>query len=104
MSAFDHFVGLASNWLTLNRAGKIRFSGARKSLLLKPSLEELCAPRNFVLLDIFLRYMCSPHHIPCCAPNEISYGKIGYGQMKQCNNILPFPHVRAERLSEKRKP
>ena len=35
------------------RAGKIRFSGAWKSVLLKPSLEKRCAPHNFVLLDIF---------------------------------------------------
>ena len=31
------------------RARKIRFSGARKSVLLKPSSGEPCAPRNFVL-------------------------------------------------------
>ena len=31
-------------------AGKIRFSGARKSVLLKTSLGEHCAPRNFVHL------------------------------------------------------
>ena len=28
---------------------KIRFSGARKSVLLKPSSQEHCAPCNFVL-------------------------------------------------------
>ena len=32
------------------RAGKIRFSGAQKSVFLKPSSGEHCAPRNFVLL------------------------------------------------------
>ena len=32
-----------------NRAGKIRFSGARKSVLLKLSSRERCAPHNFVL-------------------------------------------------------
>ena len=49
------------------------------------------------------RYTCLPHLVPHHAPNEIGYGKIGYGQMKQCNNILQLPHVRAESLSEKRK-
>ena len=33
----------------MSRAGKIRFSGTRKPVSLKPSLER-CAPRNFVLL------------------------------------------------------
>ena len=33
----------------LGRTGKIRFSGARKFVLLKPSSEERCAPLNFVL-------------------------------------------------------
>ena len=32
------------------RAGKIKFSGTRKSLLIKPSSGEHCTPRNFVLL------------------------------------------------------
>ena len=32
------------------RAGKVRFSGARKSVLLKASSGERCAPRNFVHL------------------------------------------------------
>ena len=27
-----------------------------------------------------------------------------YGKIEQCNNILRFAHVRAERLSKKRKP
>ena len=31
-------------------AGKIRFSGTRKSVFLKTSSGEQCAPRNFVLL------------------------------------------------------
>ena len=34
----------------LIRAGKIRFSGTRKSVLLKASSGERCAPRNFVHL------------------------------------------------------
>ena len=33
-----------------SRAGKIRFSGARKSMFLKASSGERCAPRNFVHL------------------------------------------------------
>ena len=32
------------------RAGKIRFSSRRKSVLLNASSGERCAPRNFVLL------------------------------------------------------
>ena len=36
-----------------SRAGKIRFSGARKSVLLKPSSGERCAPQNFVQLVTF---------------------------------------------------
>ena len=31
-------------------AGKIRFSGTQKSVLLKASSGECCAPHNFVLL------------------------------------------------------
>ena len=34
----------------LPRAGQIKFSGARKSVLLKASSGERCAPRNFVHL------------------------------------------------------
>ena len=45
----------------------------------------------------FRRMLCCC--VPLRAPNEIYYGK-----MKQCNNILLFPRVSAERLSEKRKP
>ena len=74
------------------RAGKISFSGARKSVLLKASSGERCVPCEFT------RYTCSPHCVPRCAPNEICYGK-----MKQCNNILQFLHVTAERLFKKRK-
>ena len=54
------------------------------------------------------RYTCLSHmstlSCTCHAPNEIGYGKIGYGQMNQSNKILRFPQVRAESLSEKRKP
>ena len=46
---------------------------------------------------------CSPYLVPHCAPNEIGHGKIDYGQMKQCNDILQLPHVRAEMLFKKRK-
>ena len=35
------------------RAGKIRFSGAQKSVLLKASSGERCAPQNFVHLVTF---------------------------------------------------
>ena len=64
------------------KAGKIRFSGTGKSVLLKPNSGERCAPRNFVLLvtlgdtpcDIG-RYTCSPHRVPRRAPNEIDYVK-----------------------------
>ena len=80
------------------RAGKIKFSGAQKSVLLKASSGELYMPRNFVDLPCdFTWYICLPHCVPC-APNEICYGK-----MKQCSNILQFPDVRAKRSSEKRK-
>ena len=34
----------------MGRAGKIRFSGTQKSMLLKASSGECCAPRNFGLL------------------------------------------------------
>ena len=46
--------------------------------------------------------MCLPHRVPRRAPNEIGYGKIGYGQMKQNNNILQFPYIKAEILWEKK--
>ena len=77
-------------------------------MLLKSSSREHCAPHNFVLLanlqGTSVCLTCSPHLVPCCAPNEIGYGKIYSGQMKQCNNISQFPQVGAEMLSEKRKP
>lgn len=71
-------------------------------MLLKPSSAKSCAPPNFVLPVILkgtrVRLACSPHLVPRHAPNQI-----GYGHMKQCN-ILQFSHVRAEMISEKRKP
>ena len=77
------------------RARKIRFSGAcapqnkfRRTL----HTSKFCAPCNF------LRYTCSPQCIPRRAPNEISCRKV-----KQYNKILQFPHVRVERLSNKKK-
>ena len=73
-------------------AGKIRFSGAQKSMLLKGSSEEHCAPCDFMW------YTCSHHFVPRHALNEIFYGK-----MKQCSNILQFPYESAETLSEKKK-
>ena len=47
--------------------------------------------------------MCSHNCVPHRGPNEIGYVKLDYEKMKQ-GNILQFPHIRAERLSEKRKP
>ena len=61
-------------------------------MLLKASLEEGSCD--------FARYMCLPYR----ARNEIGYGKIGCGQIKQGKNVLQFPHMRAERLPPKRKP
>ena len=54
---------------------------------------KLCSPCDFS------SYTCSPHRVPRCAPNEVSYGK-----MNQYNKILQFPHVKARRLSKKKKP
>ena len=71
---------------------------AQKSVLLKASSGERCTPRNFAHFvalrgtRVRLIMFFVVHQIKC------------YGQMKQCNNILQFPLVRAERLSEKRKP
>ena len=44
-------------WTLKSMAGKIGFSGARKSMLLKASSGELCAPHNFVHL-VTLRGTC----------------------------------------------
>ena len=56
--------------LLLIRAGKIRFSGTRKSVLLKASSRERFASRKcFALCDI-RRYTCSPR-VLCRALNEI---------------------------------
>ena len=61
-------------------------------MLLKPSSGERCAPRYFVLFVILqgtrVRLTYSPHLAPRHTLSEIGYGKIGYRQMKQCNNIL----------------
>ena len=59
------------------RAGKIMFSGARKSVLHKASSGDCCASCDFMW------YMYSLHCVPRHAPNEICYGT-----MKQYNNIL----------------
>ena len=50
-----------------------------------------CTKRILLTLETRLEILvllqtCSPHRVPCRAPNEI-----GYGQMKQCNSILQFP-------------
>ena len=43
----------------LPRAGQIKFSGARKSVLLKASSGERCAPRNFVhLVTLQVTHVC----------------------------------------------
>ena len=55
------------------RAGKIRFSGTRKSVLLKPSSGERYVswpPCNVK------RYTCSIHRVPHRSPNEVYYAKI----------------------------
>ena len=57
------------------RARKIWFSGTQKSVLLKASSEESCAPHDFVLLAK-LGSMCLPHRVPLPATNESDYGKI----------------------------
>ena len=61
-------------------------------MFLKTSSGECCTPNNFVLL-VTLQGTCLPHRAPRHAPNETGYGKKIYGQMKQCNNILQFPHI-----------
>ena len=60
----------------LNRAGKIRFSVARKPVFLKASSGECSAPRNFFAPCDFSRYTCSPHRVPRRVPSETVYGKI----------------------------
>ena len=76
------------------RAGKLGFL-VHKNLCLSRKIRE-----NVVCLVILcalsvLWYMFSPHCVPCCAPNKTCNRK-----MKQYNNILQFPYVRAEKLSE----
>ena len=61
--------------MALNRAGKIRLSGTRKSVLLKASSGKRDAPRNFVL-GLTLGATRFPYRVPCRAPNKIDYGKI----------------------------
>ena len=60
--------------LALNRTGKIRFSGTRKSVLLKATSGRY-APCNFVLA-VTLGGTRLPHRVPCQASNEKDYGKI----------------------------
>ena len=60
----------------LNRFGKIRFSVARKPVLLKASSGECSAPRDFFVPCDFSRYTCSPHRVPRRVPSEIVYRKI----------------------------
>ena len=55
-------------------------------MLLKPSSGERCAIRSFVLFvtlqGTLVRLTCSSHLAPRRAPNEIGYGKLGYGHVK----------------------
>ena len=53
------------------RAGEIRFSGTRKSVLLKASSGKRCVLRNFVLLVTLGSTYFAPLHT-----NKIDYGKI----------------------------
>ena len=47
------------------RAGKIRFSGTQKFVLLKASSGECCATHNFVVLVMIGSiYTCLPYHVP----------------------------------------
>ena len=48
---------------------------------MKASSGELFAPHNFVLL-VTLQGTHVHLTVYLCAPNEIGYGKIGYGQTK----------------------
>ena len=41
------------SWFSIETAGKIRFSGARKSVILEASPGERCTPQNFVHLVTF---------------------------------------------------
>ena len=52
ISYVQRIVSMLKN-LIKNRAGKIRFSGARKSVLLKASSGERCAPQNVVHVATF---------------------------------------------------
>ena len=80
-------------------AGKIEFSGARKSVLLKASSGERSAPRNFVhLVTLWGTYV---RLIVYLVVQQMKYVT---ERWSNANNILQFPHVRADRLSEKRKP
>ena len=67
------------------RVGKIRFSGARESMLLKASSGKVCVPQNFVHLAtlqgtrVGLIVYLVVHHMK-------------YGKVKLYNKILQFPH------------
>ena len=50
MLIWTNFESFAITYLIKYRAGKIRFSGTQKSMLLKASSGECCASCNFVLL------------------------------------------------------
>ena len=57
------------------RVGKIRFFRERKSVLLKASSREHCAPRNFVLLvTLRSKSVCLTVYLHC-APNQIDQEK-----------------------------
>ena len=80
------------------RTGKIRFSGARKSVLLKASSRERCVPQNFVYLATFRGTRV---HLIVYLVYQMKYL---IGKMNQYNKILQFPHIKARRLSKKKKP
>ena len=73
-----------------SRAEKIRFSGARKSVLLKASSGERCAPRNFVHL-VTLRGT-RVHLVVYLVVHQIKYA------MERWSNTLIFCNFLAQGL------
>ena len=69
-TAAYQLVIIAANLHTC-RAGKIRFSGARKFVLLKASSGDCCAPCNFLLLVTLRGTRVRLSRVPRRAPNEI---------------------------------
>ena len=75
------------------------YSGARKSVLLKASSRERYTHQNFVHLATFRG--ARVHLIVYLVVHQMKYL---IGKMNQYNKILQFPHVKARRLSKKKKP